>query len=156
MLLTIKGSRFVNKNSTPEVTIGENKCKVISSTDTEITCTAPENDVGDQVIRVTVPDVGVTEPNTVLKYRLTSESSDVVEGSLLGGTFIKVTGEGFGTDAKAVKVMTGDYECDVTEVKNTEVHCRTRPAANVVSIENSAVNEGKKTIRIKIFTVSPL
>lgn len=144
VLLTIKGSKFGNVDIPPDVFVGENICDVVDHNDTLITCTTPENDVGKHVVQVYVKDVGGVEPITWLTYQLSSESSDIIEGSLLGGTLIKVTGTGFGTDINNVKVSVGDYGCNVTDVKETEVECQTEPASSVVAIDNSGFSIGKK------------
>ena len=54
-----------------------------------------------------------------------------LQGSVVGGTEVTITGSGFGTDKTKLNVEFGDLECAVTSVTDTLIKCKTEAADNV-------------------------
>jgi len=53
-----------------------------------------------------------------------------LQGSVMGGTEITITGNGFGTDKDKLNVEFGEFECKVKSVTDTVIMCDTEPAMN--------------------------
>ena len=134
LVITISGSRFGADASRIEVTIGDNECRVLTTSWNEITCTTPaKNASGDNLLKVVVnaqewvEDVG----SRVFEYSLartpTITSLDKPTASPILKQDLMLTGTNFGTDRNQLKVMLvpADPSSGLTEqecfVNNTPV-----------------------------------
>ena len=54
-----------------------------------------------------------------------------LQGSVVGGTEVTITGSGFGTDKTKLNVEFGELECHVTSVTDTVIKCDTEAAESV-------------------------
>ena len=137
-MLTINGTAF---GSTPgSVKICSNDCPIKSWSDTQITCTLPENKDGDCSPVIAIPGNGYAGvdnvPTISYRFRITNVSPNI--GSLLGGTMVKITGEGFTDDSCLnLTVNLGElYSCDITECTNTYLICETKRISSTRTIGN--------------------
>ena len=124
--VTISGQNFGSDTSLLTVTVGFNDCTVVSSTDTQIIVTTPENTAGVYNVHVDVSGVGYAGPASaqIFKYNLALLDVSPKIGSLGGGQAITVTGYGFNKEPlfntisfKHTDPITGDvifYPCEVT------------------------------------------
>lgn len=67
-----------------------------------------------------------------------------LQGSLLGGTYLTITGSGFGTNDSNVLVDIGPVKCDVRSLLATQIICEIDDAGTVHHITNRGVDPGKK------------
>uniref|UniRef100_H0XDH1 Fibrocystin n=1 Tax=Otolemur garnettii TaxID=30611 RepID=H0XDH1_OTOGA len=61
-------------------------------------------------------------------------------GSLLGGTFLSISGIGFGRNPASVWVLVGNQSCDIVNVTEVSIHCKTPPAPQMPDADASAVS----------------
>ena len=120
------------------VTIRDNICEIINSSNTEIYCKTPANPPGRHRLSVSISGRGFAElSDPVLEYILTVDSVYPGKGSVLGGTVLTLTGSGFGQNTSVIHVRVGNKKCDVFSATNEEVKCKTTAATNVFSVDNS-------------------
>eukprot|EP00795_Rhopilema_esculentum_P009048 gene9048-16692_t len=139
VLLRLDGSSLSPlSGSGVRVTIGDNICEIINSSNTEIYCKTPANPPGRHKLSVSISGRGFAElSDPVLEYILTVDNVYPDKGSVLGGTVLTLTGSGFGQNTSVIHVRVGNKKCDVLSATNEEVKCRTTAAANVISVDNS-------------------
>lgn len=65
-----------------------------------------------------------------------------LQGSLLGGTKLTITGSGFGTNDTLVDVSVGDVECKVETVTDTKIVCEIADAAKTHQVTNKGTSAG--------------
>ena len=83
---------------------------------------------GEHTVFISVPDNGYADVSGAQSYVVNFKVSDVTPkvGSTLGGTNVRIEGEGFG-DCSNVTVNFGDLlTCDITECVDTQILCKTR------------------------------
>ena len=136
--LTINGTAF--GSSPGSIKICGNECQIKSWSDTQITCMLPENQDGDCSPVIEIPGNGYAGVENVppisYRFRVTGMSPNV--GSLLGGTIVKITGEGFTDDSCLnLTVNLGEkYTCEITECTNTYLICETKRIAKSMIVGN--------------------
>ena len=72
-------------------------------------------------------------------------SSYPARGGTGGGTLLRISGRNFPTDLSAVYVSIGGSLCNITEISEEEIQCRTEPYANStikVPIEVFVIDKG--------------
>ena len=140
--LTITGAFFGTE--TGSVTLCDNDCKVVTWTDTEIVCETPANPDGECVPVVDVPNVGYAATSSdqafVYKFRVTNITPSA--GSVLGGTIVKIEGEGFGNDeCNELEIVLGeenneDYTCNKISCTDTEIICQIERTQKTIFVRN--------------------
>lgn len=65
-----------------------------------------------------------------------------LQGSLLGGTKLTITGSGFGTNDTLVDVSVGDVNCITYTVTDTEIVCEIDDAAKTHEVTNKGTSAG--------------
>ena len=140
--LTITGAFFGTE--TGVVTLCDNECNVVTWTDTEIVCETPSNPDGECIPFVDVPNVGYadtkTAPAFVYKFRVTNITPSA--GSVLGGTIVKIEGEGFGDmECNELEIVLGetdseDYTCNKISCTDTEIICQVERNQKTVFVRN--------------------
>ena len=94
-LLTITGTAF--GAAWGKVMLGDNKCPIVTWFDNAITCTLPNNNHGNYPVHVEVSGNGYADVSTVspVSYTFVVTNMTPRKGSTLGGTRVKITGDGF-------------------------------------------------------------
>jgi len=77
------------------VFIGQAECNVTSSNITTLTCTVSRHSAGAYSVRVLIHETGFSHGEVCFTYLLTINSISPVEGSILGGYEVTITGTGF-------------------------------------------------------------
>ena len=129
--MTITGNALGQKG---RVYIGSERCDYSTWTPEEIVCVLPANSDGEHAVRVEVTHTvrGGTETlvgswyasgafSVTYTFRVTGVSTTA--GSLLGGTEVVISGQGFPCDNVAVS-MGPDYICHVSSCTPTNIACR--------------------------------
>ena len=135
--LTLTGTSF-GVGVWGKVKVGEAACDVLSWADTEITCKIPRNVHGEHTVFVEVPGNGFADTTGAPKFSVSFRVRDVTPrvGSTLGGTRVRIEGEGFNNCAN-ITVSLGDLmSCEVTECSDTEILCTTRRLGKVHVVNN--------------------
>jgi hypothetical protein len=69
-----------------------------------------------------------------------------LQGSLLGGTKLTITGSGFGTDDNAVVVKIGAVNCEISSLTNTQILCQIEDAGTIHQVTNRGIDPGEENI----------
>ena len=166
VLLAINGTGF--PDDTPEIWVGSTACKVESVDDIVLTCWVGVLAAGTPTIAVRFPTVGlasnsVTSPSVAATITALSTTS---MGSL-GGSYLYVTGSGFGStsDSAAVTVKVGGNAiCAAITRSDTLLGCKTLAGSfsgNVEVSVNGAVATSAAAVTAsdantpKVTSVSP-
>ena len=108
----------------------------------EITCTAPNLDVGSYNIRVEINGIGFTKPKGSIAVNKFDDNAFVVtvvgvvndvmpaSGSIGGGTKITLTGTGFSYVSDNLNVNIGGHVCSVVESTTDRIVCITSSVAS--------------------------
>ncbi|KAL4228553.1 Fibrocystin-L [Mactra antiquata] len=136
--LTISGTNLDSGAAT--VDIGGSNCPVISSTSSQILCTAGEHETGSAPISVHVDGLGDSNDNVEFQYELTFTGILPVEGGIAGGQTVVLTGTGF---SETASVTICGQHCAFKETSFTEYICRT--PANSAQVCNVEVAVGGLT-----------
>ena len=141
--ISINGTNLKNGDVPTIVFVGENRCIVVSLTDTDIICTVPASNSGPNSVVVDVPGKGVVFYQS-LNFGFSVSSLDIDSGSFAGATEIKISGLGFGEKSDVIEVRfdEGRSKCKVASVSDSEILCLTPPASKVVAINNNGINQG--------------
>ena len=91
-IVTIAGSLFSNSNN---VTIGGAICTVLSSTESEISCTLGEALAGTYPVTVSVHNIGNAAGSVTFTYILRVSAVSPVQGSFAGKNILTIYGIGF-------------------------------------------------------------
>ena len=141
-LLTITGTAFGSLAGT--VKLCGKECPIMTWNNTEIQCILPANPDGLCPAIIEVPGNGFAGVQHVApisyKFRLTGISPNL--GSLLGGTELTITGEGFTNDnCTNVTVKLGEgYTCEVKDCGNTFLICETKRQTEIKYIRNLGIH----------------
>ena len=140
--LTITGEFF--GTSTGTVYLCGSECTIVTWTDTEIVCDTPSNPDGECVPEVEVPNIGNADvrdaPAFVYKFRVTNITPSA--GSVLGGTIVKIEGEGFGNEeCNELEILFGeeedaDYTCNIASCSDAEIICEIQRTPRTVYVRN--------------------
>ena len=122
-----------------DIIIGDNKCVVKSWISTKIVCTLPGNPHGTYPVHISVDGNGYADVSNVdgITYTFVVTGMSPRKGSLMGGTTVKVNGDGFG-NCSHVAVNFGDqYSCQIKDCTDSEITCVTEKISQTVQITNS-------------------
>ncbi len=77
-----------------------------------------------------------------IEYNLKATSVSPLAGSLYGGTFVTILGEGFSTDTNNVVVKFDDIPCQIKTVEDSKIVCETGTTANLFVNDNYGTHPG--------------
>ena len=122
-----------------------NDCSIVAWNDTEIQCTLPANPDGDCEAVIEIPGNGFAGINQVspISYRFRVTDLSPKMGSLIGGTQLTITGEGFPSpdSCSDITIRMGEsYTCEVKECANDYLICETRRVTEIKYIRNQGVH----------------
>ena len=121
--ITVNGEKFETNISHVEIYIGGVLTTVESFSDTRIIFTPGEVIVGTQPVTVKILDKGfATQTVNTVKVIPSVESVSPIQGSLLGGNLLTISGFGFKENDTTVTV--GDSQCEIEEITPVRVLCR--------------------------------
>ena len=117
-IVDIRGTNFGGATGVG-VTVGGLPCPVMTSSDTRITCASPNASAGAHAVVVTAP-AGIAGPAKPLAYEVglyadNRTRSTPERGSLAGGTYITMVGDGFAEALDDNKVTIAGADCEVVE-----------------------------------------
>ncbi|XP_045124918.1 fibrocystin-L-like [Portunus trituberculatus] len=134
--LVITGTNFGSSGS---VNIGSGSCEVTEWAETSVTCLTPSLAAGTYTLTLFADGFGAALSEAVYEMQVTSASA--MQGSVKGGTLVKLGGTGFGSDCSRVTVKLGDlYHCEVLQCSNEAITCLTKPAVTNHKIVNVGGN----------------
>lgn len=140
--VVISGSSFTS--SAGKVYVGTEEATVVSWSDTQIEIEVHDIDAGVQDIKIDVNDGLAVDSTSFLlpKVNVELQITNVfpLQGSVLGGTQLTITGSGFGTNASIVDVNIGSVDCAVSGVSNTEIVCDISQAGFTHHITNKGID----------------
>ncbi|KAK3258451.1 hypothetical protein CYMTET_32501, partial [Cymbomonas tetramitiformis] len=115
--VTVAGAGFDVENSTQnEVTIGGSTCAVLNVSSTRLVCLTPAQETYGQR-EVWARTLSMPEPTLVGTYQVEETLTAVISwcsptrGSTEGGTLLTISGDRFGNNPTALKVLVGDAPC---------------------------------------------
>ena len=79
-------------------------------------------------------------PSLDVDLRVTNVS--LLKGSLQSGTYITITGSGFGTNDSLVEVTVGDAQCNIISIVTSQIVCEIAPAAQAHVVTNMGNDPG--------------
>ncbi|XP_063689847.1 fibrocystin-L-like isoform X2 [Bolinopsis microptera] len=129
--MTITGT---NLGDIKEAKIGDVACAKDAdetSTETKYYCIAGGNSPGKHLVSLETNAGEFAQSVVEFNYILMIQHVSPLQGSVMGGTEVTITGNGFGTDKDMLNVEFGEFECKVKSVTDTEIMCDTEPAMNV-------------------------
>ena len=147
--ITIEGTGLTSENSDPvTVTISGNPCTVTSSNSSRIVCSSPRHTPGEKTITVFIPGKGNAKFTTgkTVTYVLGVNCIKPLQGSVMGGTILTVSGEGFSSAMYDNQIKVGGKVCEVISASNTEIKCLTPDTGKMIKIDNSGRHEGNNLI----------
>lgn len=148
-----------------EVFLGSTPCEVVQGGASEVRCVVQRSLAGEQPLRMRVPSRGWTNATyesdspVVFSYRLAISDISPEQGSLGGGTYVTLTGDGFAiyqssaeSEANDVdmRVFLGEQLCLVRWSNRTTINCISGPGTEAtvdvtVSINSSRANMAEET-----------
>ena len=148
-VINISGT-FPSVNTTTgnpsEVKFGDQNCTVISHNQLMIRCISSDIDPGSYNLTVHFPATGYGKLvwDRPIQFKLSVDGMTPDQGSLAGGTLVKINGTGFGSNKSNVDVLIGKYPCDIRHVNDSSIECVTRGVGETFHIRNNATDPGKK------------
>lgn len=142
VVITISGSGFID---TTMVQVGNENCKKQSVTELEITCVTARHAPGKYPIRVVTPGKGfaeIPERYSKFEYVLVVNSIYPLIGSVMGGTHVVISGQGFGSNASGAVVTVQDRLCEIASINDTHVICETEDIFQMKAIDNGGSHPG--------------
>ncbi|XP_051791551.1 fibrocystin-L-like [Erpetoichthys calabaricus] len=141
-VLSINGTGFGSDPDDVLILIGDFTFHPSQVTETEITCPIGPLPAGSYILNVVVMSKGLAAGNIAI-FSLATATLSPNSGSILGGTTLLITGNGFYPNYTTVTV--GGILCAITNITTSEVKCTT--AAN---------NQGNANVNIQVLsTVYP-
>ncbi|CAL1525942.1 unnamed protein product [Lymnaea stagnalis] len=142
--VTLSGSGFLRNRTA--VTICGAPCTEVNVTTTEYICKTSSHAAGTCEVIATVENVTQTLASAYT-YDATLESTvssvSPSRGGTGGGTVLTITGTNFGSSLKEISVTIAGVVCDVGNVTDTQITCRTGAASSaVVDVEVQRNNWG--------------
>ena len=144
--ITINGSGLTSlTGDSVIVSVSGRDCTIINATSTQIICQSPTHTPGVKQLQVKVPGKGYAffKTSRNVSYVLVVHSTSPDKGSILGGTVVTLTGEGFSSNMSDNQVMCGNKECALISSSNTEIKCLTADTGKIIKIDNSGEDKGK-------------
>ena len=141
-LLTITGTAF--GISIGNVKLCGEECPIAAWNDTEILCTLPANPDADCPPVIEVPGNGFAGVQQVppISYRFRVTGVSPPTGSLMGGTRLTISGEGF-TNAFCANITVSlgpSYSCEMVECTDSHLICETRRNYETRYIRNQGIH----------------
>ncbi|XP_061168814.1 fibrocystin-L-like [Saccostrea echinata] len=144
--VTIAGVNFDRQKEKITVNIGSAECSVISSSETEIKCTAGPSLVGSFPVLVNVQGKGQSNQNSEFEYELLVTSISPNTGGIAGDQLVTVSGSGFDNNTS---VWICDRRCESVNQSASQYKCRTPVPAdgNLTCTVNVTNNGVTRTLR---------
>uniref|UniRef100_A0A7N4NVE6 Fibrocystin-L n=1 Tax=Sarcophilus harrisii TaxID=9305 RepID=A0A7N4NVE6_SARHA len=120
--LIITGNGFSPANTT--VTIGNQLCKIVSITPSEIHCNTPASSPATVEVRILINSFASPPLSFTYSQDDTPYLKDVLPDRGPPGTEIEIIGSSFGFDVSEVMVTTDDIQCNITMVNDSVLRCR--------------------------------
>lgn len=118
-------------------------CVIVSQEGSKVTCQTPKSNHEASYIQVSDTATGATEAISIAaSFSIKVTDFQPRFGSLLGGTEVEITGEGFGDIVADVVVMFGASPCTVKEVGENKILCTTTGSGRLHKIDNSGISPG--------------
>eukprot|EP00742_Colponemidia_sp_Colp-10_P000666 GILJ01000725.1.p1 GENE.GILJ01000725.1~~GILJ01000725.1.p1 ORF type:complete len:5003 (-),score=847.36 GILJ01000725.1:252-15260(-) len=136
-LVTISGSNFGSTPSAIRVTVNNVLQTLVTASDTELVIQTPTAAPGTYAVDVFVRGRGHAISSATLQYLLNIETVSPSTGSLMGGTLVTITGEGFGSNASVSAVSIADFECSIQSINDTQIVCMTTVASPNVTVQSN-------------------
>ncbi|KAL3885610.1 hypothetical protein ACJMK2_025660 [Sinanodonta woodiana] len=127
--LTITGSRFGTNPVNVVVTIGGERCNVITVDETNLTCSFTSAPVGVNSVIVKVIDMGKASGSLQVQSIAVISSISPSQGSIHGGTVLTISGNGFVVSDTVVRL--DGTMCTIKSVTLTQIICVTAAHAAV-------------------------
>ena len=141
-VITISGSGFLD---TTTVQVGDESCEIQRVTAVEIICVTSRHAPGKYPILVVTPGKGfaeIPEEYSKFEYVLVVRFIFPLIGSVVGGTRLVITGQGFGSNASRAVVTVQDRPCQITSFNDTHVICETGQMFLTIMVDNSGSHPG--------------
>ena len=124
------------------ISIGENKCLILKWNDTSISCVIPQNTDGEYEVKVFVPGNGYADNDNVskIKYVFKVTAMHPISGSIVGGTEVSFTGEGFQNCENIDILFDPGYNCGISFCNSSHLTCRTEKISKTHLITNGGIN----------------
>ena len=142
VVITISGYGFID---TTMVQVGNENCKKQSVTEMEITCVTSRHAPGEYPILVVTPGKGfaeIPERYSKFQYVLVVNSIYPLIGSVVGGTRVVISGQGFGSNTSGAVVTIQDRLCEITSINDTHVICETEDVFQMKEVDNGGSHPG--------------
>ena len=146
-IVKLTGSNFNPSSGYTQVHIDSDLCSVISIDTTFIECILPEGPPGVKKMSVVQID-GYSSTPVNITYVLNVDTVTPSQGSYAGGLELTIHGDGFGVNVSSVDVKVGQFDCKVSEVKNTTIKCKQPASTRTVNIDSSGKDDGKFILNI--------
>lgn len=129
-LVTLTGNGFTTNAQEVNVTIGEAPCHVTSISETTIKCAAGQSSGGSHDVFVKIGNQGFAKHvsgQIRFTYEVHVSGIKPNKGSIGGGTYVVIAGDGFGLMLENGSVTIGGSVCSILSVNLTEISCVTTP-----------------------------
>jgi hypothetical protein len=138
-ILTIDGTAFGTTPGT--VTLCTKQCTILTWIATQITCNLPQNKDGMCKAIITIPGNGFADVRSVpdITYTFKITGMEPMGGSVMGGTTVKLQGDGFSSNCDNLDIVLGEeMTCTILECTNTEIICTTMRVKRKIEVKNTA------------------
>jgi len=117
---------IAGENGTVVARVAGQRCNISSLSDEEMLCTVSSVPYGDYAVSVDVEGFGeaLVRAGAELTFRQKVYSVTPVDGSLVGGQVLHITGRGFHSDAN---VTMGSGRCELLNATTSHLFCTTPP-----------------------------
>ncbi|XP_061682368.1 PKHD1 like 1, tandem duplicate 1 [Syngnathoides biaculeatus] len=143
-VLTVLGSNLGDPANDSAAYVGGMECVIERWTDANVTCVLPVLPPGLHDVKVRVGSKGYPQAsngvNATIEYVLEVHSISPTRGSLMGGTQLTISGNGFSQNISDNKVYFGDSECEVRVASDTELRCVVQSQEETHIVTNQGVH----------------
>ncbi|XP_063855000.1 fibrocystin-L-like [Scylla paramamosain] len=130
-------SRGTNFGTSGSVHIGSELCYTTHWSNISVSCLTPALSAGTHTLVLSADGFGAAARE--VEYVLQVTSASATQGSVKGGTLVRLGGTGFSSDCSCLKVKLGQvYECEVLQCSDEALTCITRP----ITTNHRIVNVG--------------
>lgn len=144
-ILNIEGSNLGAHDNGSMVLIGGKECVVLDWMETNITCLLPVLPPGLYRVNVQVQNNGFSQTsngvNATIEYILEVHSISPLVGSLMGGTKLTITGEGYSSNISDIEVSIGGVWCEVTTAAEHELQCTLESNQKTFTVTNQGIHQ---------------
>ncbi|XP_063849279.1 fibrocystin-L-like isoform X1 [Scylla paramamosain] len=117
--------------------IGSELCYTTHWSNISVSCLTPALSAGTHTLVLSADGFGAAARE--VEYVLQVTSASATQGSVKGGTLVRLDGTGFSSDCSRLKVKLGQvYECEVLQCSDEALTCITRP----ITTNHRIVNVG--------------